>query len=309
MRKGLWLIAPIILTLTGCGSTLKSPAGLEILRGVTPTVPTVKAARVHHQAVLVHGGKTLRFQLWTVTDSSSGRLEASGPLGISLATVLWNDSSWQASLPGQSTLLRGRERTLNLPVLNLRDISPSRIFSPFLGRSWLPDGPYRTISAPDNQTILLPLDPSPTWTLLLDNRTGLPIRRQTLWQGTEVEAISFMKWQQHRNILVPGRLVRTTADGQRLELELKDWDALDQLPAGCLQLKVSPGTDTITVGTGENGRKFFQINQQGTEPESHLAPPTDTPDAESDGEWDDESSADTLAPVQEDSPRAKRKNP
>ncbi len=307
MKALRWMVAPIALTVAGCGPTLKSQAGLDILRGVKPSIPTVEATRVHHQAVLVHEGKTLRFQTWTVADSSSGRMEATGPLGISLATVIWNDSSWQASLPGQSTLLRGRERSLNLPVLNLRNLTPSRLLSPFLGRAWIPDGPYRTIAAPQNQTILLPLEASPSWTLLLDNRTGLPLRRQTLWQGTEVEAISFLKWQLHQNILVPGRLVRTTSDGQRLELDLKDWTPLDRLPEGCLQLRVPHGTDTITVGTGENGRKFFQINQPATEPESNQSPPTDVPEPEQESEWDDESSSDTLAPSQEESPQAKRK--
>lgn len=292
MKSRLGVLSLIAFALTSCGPALRSTAGLEMLKGITPTVPTVTAARVHHQAILVHQGKTLRFQIWSVGDSTSGRMEASGPLGIGLATVLWNDTSWEASLPGQSTLLRGKERTLNLPVLNLRDIDPSRLFTPFLGRTWIPTGSFRAIAAPQNQTLLIPTQFSPTWSLLLDNTTGLPIRRQTLWQGKEVEAIAYMKWQEHQGILVPGRMVRTTADGQRLELELKDWSRLEQIPAGSLHLKVPQGTDTITVGTGENGRKVFQMNQPGQESDPSLSkPPSDSPETEPETEWDDDSSS------------------
>lgn len=300
-------LALLSVALSGCGPALRSNAGLELIKGISPTVPTVKAARVHHQAVLIHQGKTLRFQIWSVGDSSSGRLEASGPLGIGLATVLWDDTSWQASLPGQSTLLRGKERTLNLPVLNLRDVDPSRLFTPFLGRALVPAGSFRTIAAPENQTLLIPTQFSPTWSLLLDNATGLPVRRQTLWQGKEIEAISYMKWQDRQGILVPGRMIRTTADGQRLELDLKDWDRLDQLPAGSLHLRVPQGTDTITVGTAENGRKVFQMNQPGQEPDPSLSKvPSDSPEPDAETEWEDDSPSAPPAPDQKPIPAPAR---
>ncbi|HNY31173.1 MAG TPA: hypothetical protein PKO15_09830 [Fibrobacteria bacterium] len=310
MRSHFGLVLAGSLFLVGCGPTLTSQAGMELLKGGKPSFPTAKAARINHQAVLVHGGKTLRFQIWTVADSVAGRMEASGPLGIGLATVIWDDTSWQASLPGQATLLQGKERALNLPVLNLRDVTPSRLVAPFLGRGWLGEGDFRAYPADPHQTLLLPVGSAPTWSLLLDNWTGLPLRRQTLSQGREVEAISFFEWRMQGNIPVPGRLIRTTSDGQRLELQLKEWSSLEGLPSSLRILNLPAGTDTIIVGTGENGRKSYQVHQPVTEPtSSQTTVPSDDPNAESDGEWDDETGLEPLAPAQEEQPPAKQTGP
>lgn len=255
-----------LLTLAGflasCSNALHSQAGLDLLHGVSsPPGPIATAIKTHHEATLVHQGKKFRFQLWGVADSATGRWEATGPLGISLATLVWSDSSWLAWLPGQSTLLRGKERQINLPVLDLREVDPSRVVAPYLGRELPAAGTFRKIPAEEGRTLLLPLEYSPRWSLLLDNRTGLPLRRQSLEQGRETEAFQFLSWVDQGGLLVPKRMVRTTPDGQRLELELKEWSRLAEVPPAALSIRTSPTTDTITVGKGENGRKIFQISQ------------------------------------------------
>ena len=252
--------------LAGCASTgrpvttLSNPQGLALARGQSAPAITAPAARVGCAATLRRGNQTFKFDVWLEVDSSLGRLDALGPFNTPLASVVWSDSSWKTWLPVQNILLRGNGPILNLPVLDLKEICPSTLSAPLLGRATQARGPFRVIpAATSEQVAVLPDGPDPRWSLLLDTRTGLPLRRQTLSDGQESEGFSYSDWKDRNGVLVPSKIVRTTPDGQILELVIKDWSRMDAFPHSHLLLKPPPGIDTISIGMQENGRKVFRI--------------------------------------------------
>jgi hypothetical protein len=253
-----WLAA--LAVLSGCASTtLVDPRGQALAQGRSIAARSVPAARVGCAATLRRAGQTFKFDVWMEIDSISGRLDAVGPFNTPLASVVWSDSAWRAWLPGQNILLRGAGGVLNLPVLDLKEIHPTSLVSPLLGRATRVSGPVQVVPSGTEQVAILPAESNPSWGLLLDSKTGLPLRRQTLDQGKEIEGIAYSRWKPVEGVLVPQQMIRTTPDGQVLELTVKEWTRLSELPKGHLLLKPPPGIDTITVGRGENGRKVFRI--------------------------------------------------
>lgn len=254
-----WMVAAA-LALAGCAPTLRSRQGIDLLHGTVSPVPTVPAVRAECRATLLRSGKTFRFDVWIECDSSRGRLDAMGPFNTPLASVVWTDSSWTTWLPGQGTLLRGKGSTMNLPVLDLRDVSPRMLVSALLGRAMSVKGPVRSLPPDKGQVVVLPGNETedPAWALLLDRSTGLPLRHQYLSQGKETEGIQYFDWKNRDGVLVPGKIVRTTPDGQILELSVRQWMRLDSLPEAHTTLHVPSAVDTITIGL-QNGRKIFHI--------------------------------------------------
>jgi len=233
---------------------------MDLIPGTASPVPSVPAVRAECRATLLRSGKTFRFDVWVECDSSQGRLDALGPFNTPLASVVWTDSSWTTWLPGQGTLLRGNGSSMNLPVLDLRNVSPRMLVSALLGRAMNVKGPVRTLPPDKGQVAVLPAKPSedPAWALLLDQSTGLPLRHQYLSQGVETEGIQYFDWKDRGGVLVPGKIVRTTPDGQILELSVRQWKRLDSIPKAHTALQVPSAVDTITIGL-QNGRKVFHI--------------------------------------------------
>ena len=250
--------------LGGCAPSVTSQVGHGLANGTTLSAPTANAVRVHSKANLLHQGKRLKFDVWIEADSSQGRMDALGPFGTPLATVIWQDSSWRAWLPGQSTLLRGKGNAVNLPVLGLKDIRPSLLVAPLLGRTMSNLGPVKAISAGTTQTLVLPATAHPGWSLLIDKATGLPSRRQTLLEGREIEGLTFHKWKRQGEILVPGILDRSTPDGQLLELDMQEWNAIASVPPEHLQLKLQGAIDTITLDHNDRGQTVYHIRTAGS---------------------------------------------
>lgn len=211
-------------------------------------------------ATLKRSGNTFRFDVWIESDTAQGRLDALGPFNTPLATVLWSDTAWTTWLPGQGTLLRGSGPTLNLPVLDLRNIQPSQLVAPLLARTLVPSRSVRALPPVHGQVAILPLVQDPGWCLLLDQKTGLPVRRQTLVQGKEIEGITYSGWKDHDGVLIPGKIVRTTPDGQILEFSVFQWERLDSIPSSHTILNLPDVLDTITIGQQGNGRKVFRIH-------------------------------------------------
>lgn len=246
--------------LCGCASQqIHNPQGIQLSRGNLTSAPLASAVRAGCSATLKKGDKTFRFDVWLETDSLLGRLDALGPFNTPLASVVWTDSAWKTWLPGQAMLLRGSGPVLNLPVLDLRDIHPSALVAPLLGRSTQVAGPVRLLPGAGSQVAVLPLVPDPTWSLTLDTRTGLPLRRQSFAHGQETEGFTYSGWKSHDGVLVPGTIIRTTPDGQVLELKVREWTKLDSLNRAHLVLRTPPRIDTITIGLQGNGRKVFRI--------------------------------------------------
>ncbi len=250
--------------LAGCASSVRNPAGQRLAQGEVVASPVATAVRVGSKANLLHQGKRLKFDVWIEADSSKGRLDALGPFGTPLATVIWADSSWQAWLPGQSTLLRGTGPAVNLPVLGLKDIRPANLVAPLLGRVLPPTSKrVKTVAAGKGEVLVLPAVADPTWSLMLDASTGLPKRRQFLKAGRETEGLTFHDWKRHGKILVPGTIDRTTPDGQLLQLEQTDWSELASVPDEHLQLRLKGNVDTITLARNERGQTVYRIRAAG----------------------------------------------
>ncbi len=256
-------LACALALLAGCASSVRNPAGQSLTKGEVVASPVATAVRVGSKANLLHQGKRLKFEVWIEADSSKGRLDALGPFGTPLATVIWADSSWKAWLPGQSTLLRGTGSSVNLPVLGLKDIRPANLVAPLLGRVLPVSGRVKTLPASNGQVLVLPAVPDPTWSLLVDAATGLPARRQILHAGRETEGLTFHDWKRHGDILVPGTIDRTTPDGQLLELEQSDWTAIPSVPEEHLQLRLNGTVDTITLARNERGQTVYRIRAAG----------------------------------------------
>lgn len=260
MTSPLRFLVAASAVLCGCASQqITNPQGVQLSRGLVTPTSVAPAIRAGCTATLKRGDRTFRFDVWLESDSLLGRLDALGPFNTPLASVVWTDSAWKAWLPGQSILLRGTGPVLNLPVLDLRDIHPSALVAPLLGRSTQVTGPVRLLPASGNQIAVLPFTPDPTWSLLLDTQTGLPVRRQSLLHGLETEGFTYSGWKSHDGILVPSTIVRTTPDGQVLELKVREWTRMDTLNRGHLVLRTPPRIDTITIGLQGNGRKVFRI--------------------------------------------------
>lgn len=249
--------------LAGCASSVRNPAGQSLTKGEVVASPVATAVRVGSKANLLHQGKRLKFEVWIEADSSKGRLDALGPFGTPLATVIWADSSWKAWLPGQSTLLRGTGPSVNLPVLGLKDIRPANLVAPLLGRVLPVSGRVKTVTAGNGQVLVLPAVADPAWSLLIDAATGLPSRRQILQAGRETEGLTFHDWKRHGDILVPGTIDRTTPDGQLLELEQSDWSQIPSVPEEHLQLRLNGTVDTITLARNERGQTVYRIRAAG----------------------------------------------
>jgi len=245
-------------SLVGCAPQLTSLSGQDLLKGRITPAPFARAIRVGSKANLLHQGKRLKFDVWIEADSSKGRLDALGPFGTPLATVIWQDSTWKAWLPGQGTLVRGTGGSINLPVLGLRDVRPSSLIAPLLGRTMPSKGPLRTISHLTTETAVMPDTADPTWSLLVASN-GLPSRRSTLLHGREIEGITFHHWKRYGDILVPGTLDRTTPDGQLLQLEVNEWNSIAEVPAAHLQLVFHSPVDTITLTKNARGQPVYRI--------------------------------------------------
>jgi hypothetical protein len=315
-----WLAAAAI-AFYGCAGALKNPQGIALSHGNLQRTTTASAVRANCKATLKRSGKTLRFDAWIECDSVHGRLDAMGPLNTPLASLVWNDSSWRTWLPGQGTLLRGIGPAMNLPVLDLRNVRPSQLLAPLLGRASDVAGPVRVLPAIEGQVAILPASADPSWALLLNATSGIPLRRQTLSQGKETEVLSYSDWKSHDGVLIPGRIVRTTPDGQVLELEVRHWERMDSIPYSHTQLHVPATTDTISIGMQGNGRKVFRIRafggdsaivvlpHQGTlgNGDLELDPSLDDTAAEEpdDPDSDDSRDGDTLIPAPPAKPAAK----
>jgi hypothetical protein len=164
-------------------------------------------------------------------------------------------------------------------------------------------GPVRTLRPANGQVVVLPGTASedPAWALLLDQSTGLPLRHQYLSQGKETEGIEYFDWKDRDGVLVPGKIVRTTPDGQILELVVRQWMRLDSVPKAHTALQVPSAVDTITVGLQGNGRKVFRIRGgTGTDstvvvlPTGGFSGPSDFADPDSTALPDDSTSDDTV---------------
>jgi hypothetical protein len=244
--------------LSGCAPQLTSVSGQDLAKGLITPSPLASAVRVGSKANLLHQGKRLKFDVWIEADSSKGRLDALGPFGTPLATVIWQDSSWKAWLPGQGTLVRGTGSAINLPVLGLREVRPAALVAPLLGRTLPTKGPVRTVSQPGTETMVLPDSANPTWSLLMASN-GLASRRSTLLHGREIEGLTFHRWKRYGDVLVPRTIDRTTPDGQLLQLEVDEWNAIAEVPTAHLQLVFRSPVDTITLTRNARGQPVYRI--------------------------------------------------
>jgi len=263
MRR-LTSFSALVLGITGCAS--QSPGawapGMALLSASAPRtpMPAGRPVRAEATATLRTKGRTLRFDAILTADSTQGRLEAFGPFGIPLATVVWTDSSWITWLPSQEILLKGIGDSLSLPVLGLRSFRPREFAGAWIGRP-LPiraGVPVRTLGSDRNTVGLMPVMAAPTWSATLDRHTGLPLALQVLRRGAEVERIRFAAWKPRAGSMIPDSLVRTTGRGDDLRFVLRSWTALASYPAGPA-LSLPHPVDTILVERDGASRVRYRV--------------------------------------------------
>lgn len=241
--------------------------GAALAHDKTNSVPRtpVRAVRAETRVRLRANDRTMHFEAVVVADSSRGRMEALGPFGVALATVVWRDSTWSVWLPSQGALVRGTGDSLSLPVVGMRTIRPRELVAPLLGNAFsAPAGtPLRKVGGDDHQVVLMPLGSDPRWAMTLDRASGVPLRRQILRNGKESERLSFGAWKLRDGVPVPDSIVRTGRDSQRVSLRLVEWSRLDSLDARLLDLTLEKPVDTIIVVRDGAGRQRYRIRPAG----------------------------------------------
>lgn len=288
--------------------------GISLAHDKTNSVPQapIRAVRIETRVRLHANDRTMHFEAVVVADSNRGRMEAMGPFGVALATVVWRDSMWSVWLPSQGALVRGTGDSLSLPVVGLRTIRPRELVGPFLGNVFsAPAGtPLRKVGGDDRQVVLMPLGRAPGWAITLDRASGIPLRRQILRNGRESERLSFGAWKLRAGVPVPDSVVRTGRDSQQVSLRLADWSQLDSLDARLLDLTLEKPVDTILVVRDGAGRQRYRIHPAsgatgsgdsvvdslpgGDEDESIDDPSDDDPNAVQDDDSDNSSEEDDL---------------
>lgn len=258
--------------LVGCApkSTTRWEQGIALANQTqaSGSLTAARTVRVTAKCILKSQGRTMRFETILVADSTRGRIEAIGPFGMNLATIVWQDSTWQVWLPAQGALVRGKGDSLSLPVVGMRTLRPRELVGPYLGyplpiRSGVP---LRTIQsspgakgADPKQAVVLPAGRSPSWSATLDRATGLPRILQLMRDNQEVERIRFGAWKTRSQTPVPDSIVRVASQGQELTMLLQEWTPMDNLPPGLLELSPTGPVDTILVVHDGAGRQHFRV--------------------------------------------------
>lgn len=240
--------------------------GIALANQTQPKVsmPAARTVKAETRCVLKSQGRTMRFETILVADSSQGRIEAIGPFGMSLATILWQDSTWQVWLPAQGALVRGTGDSMSLPVVGLRSLRPRELVGPYLGRP-LPirSGiPHRTMvpqGTSTGQVVVLPAVRTPAWSATLDRATGLTLILQLMRDQHEVERIRLGGWRDRSGTPVPDSMVRTGTEGQELTMVLTEWTPLETFPRELLSLSLPGPVDTILVVHDGAGRQQYRV--------------------------------------------------
>lgn len=232
--------------------------------GIAPVAPP-RTVRIESKVRLRSKERTLNFETVVVADSTRGRLEALGPFGMALATVVWEDTSWQVWLPAQGALVRGSGDSLSLPVVGMRTLRPREFLAPFLGRAICASTgtPLRRLAQTKTTSVFVPVEPMPDWSISIDRASGLPRYRQFLRGDRESERHTYGAWSLRAGIPVPDSLVRTGRDSQQLAMRLTSWEPMDSLPAAMLVLPIEKPVDTILVVRDGTGRQRFHIRPAG----------------------------------------------
>lgn len=235
--------------------------------GIAP-VPAPKTIRIEGKVRLRSRGRTMNFDAVVVADSSRGRMEALGPFGMSLATLVWQDTSWTVWLPSQGAIVSGSGDSLSLPVVGMRTLRPRELLAPFQGRaiSVATAVPMRRLAQDKTNSVFVPMGHAPGWSVAIDRSTGLPAYRQVFRNGRESERIRYGAWSLRDGVPVPDSLIRTGRDSQEFVLRLTSWEALDSLPASALSLSLEKAVDTILVVRDGAGRRRYRIHPAGGAP-------------------------------------------
>jgi len=254
---------------------------------ISPATPP-RTVRIENKVRLRAQGRVMNFETVVVADSIRGRLEALGPFGMPLATLVWRDTSWQVWLPSQGALVEGNGDSFTLPVVGLRTFRPRELVAPYLGRTLhAPSGtPLRKVGGDRNTALFLPIQPEPEWAIAIDRRTGLPQYRQILRKGSESERFRFGAWSLREGVPVPDSIVRTGRDSQEVVLRLASWESVASLPTSTFQIDLGKPVDTIRVVRDGFGRRRYSVHPAGGRGNAPAA----------------ESLVDTLTDIEESSP-------
>lgn len=279
--------------------------GVELAKSVSAPTPASepRTVRLEQKVRLRSKGRTMNFDAVLVADSTRGRMEALGPFGMSLATLVWQDTSWQLWLPSQNAMVRGSGDSLALPIVGMKTFRPRELVAPYLGRGVgsITGQPLRRVGGDKQQSLLVPIEPQPGWAIAIDRRSGLPIYKQILRNGRESERFGFGGWRLRDGLPVPDSIVRTGSDSQRIDIRLTSWETIDSLPPSVFSIQLEKPVDTIVVIQDGIGRRRFQIRPAGGAPASPAAE-TFVDSLSGSDEAIDESSPEDSTDVPEDDP-------
>lgn len=242
--------------------------GIAVTDAIQPVAPasTLGTVRFENKVRLRANGRVMNFETIVVADSVRGRLEAVGPFGMTLATLVWHDTSWQVWLPSQGALVKGNGDSFTLPVVGLRTFRPRELVAPYLGRTLhAPSGTaLRKIGSDKTTASFIPVQPEPEWAIAIDRRTGLPQYRQILRKGSESERFRFGAWSLREGVPVPDSIVRTGRDSQEVTMRLTSWEIVAPLPASTFEIELGKAVDTIRVVRDGSGKRRYSVHPAGS---------------------------------------------
>lgn len=249
--------------------------GVAIAKSAAATTPAAepRTVRLEQKVRLRSKGRTMNFDAVLVADSSRGRMEALGPFGMSLATLVWQDTSWQLWLPAQSAMVRGSGDSLALPIVGMKSFRPRELVAPYLGRGIGSTSglPLRRVGGDKHQSLFMPIAEQPGWAIAIDRGNGLPIYKQILRNGRESERFRFGGWRLRDGLPVPDTIVRTGSDSQRIDIRLTSWETIDSLAPSVFSIQLEKPVDTIVVIQDGIGRRRYQIRPAAGAPSSPAA--------------------------------------
>lgn len=271
LRRTLLSGGPFVLAtlLAGCAAPAVrwAPGRAAVRPGAAPVrAASPRPFLANFQGSIQDSGRDLGVSARLMADSNRGRWDARGPFDLPLATILWEKEHWTVHLPLQGVLVLGSGDSIPLPVLGLRAFRPRLLAEAYSGRPIpLPSsGSLARLGTSNGTTTLLPLTPSPGWSVTLDTRTGLPTRMQILRQGREVEVLRYASWQAREGLPVPDTVWRYGANGTTLRLDLSTYAALPAIPDSAWILRLAQPVDTIVVETDPSGVFRYSLRPSAT---------------------------------------------
>lgn len=147
-----------------CGNHIPKPTlQYEGVAISSPQVDSLRAKFTLQVANTKAEPEELEGVLWAVPGQRY-RIEINGPMGIGIASLLWQQEQWQVYVPSEDLHTQGVGNRPQVPGLALPDISIHRLLGPIWGEWNLPDS---------NQVTRYALPPLKIWEFVEEDSTRI----------------------------------------------------------------------------------------------------------------------------------------